>query len=104
MNFAQRLMTQGAALLAKQSPQAEEVTLNGAEYSVNLNRLPRNPSGDPNGLKNVSTEEGSVIEFPLNAVIPERGDILTDSQGFKHRVEKVSHVGHALRLTCEVLR
>jgi hypothetical protein len=103
MNQAQQLLARGAAILAKQSAQAEEFTLNGEKVWANCSRTPN--SQDPEGARDTSTEEGSVIEWPLGTRnMPERGSLPVDSFGFAHRVKSVQHVGHALRLNCEVTR
>lgn len=96
------MLARGAAVLAKSSAQSEEVTLNGVTVWANVNRTPGDE--DPSGLKDVSTEEGSIIEYPLGGESPERGDILTDSYSFQHTVKSRKHIGHAYRLECKVLR
>lgn len=103
MNVAQQMLARAAAILAKQSPQAEIFRM-GSEYvSCSCNRSPE--SDDPAGVSGASTEEGSVIWFPLNTrTVPERGTILIDSFNFQHRVKGVKHLGHQLELRCEVLR
>lgn len=103
MNFAQQMLARGATILAKQSAQAERMTIEGEAVDVNCNRSPE--SDDPGGVSGASTEEGSIIWFPLNTRnVPERGTILIDSFNFQHRVKGVKHLGHQLELRCEVLR
>jgi len=101
MNIAQQLIAKGAAVLAKYSPQSEEFTFESETVWANCNRTPA--SNDPEGVKGVSTEEGSVIEWPLTPVV-ERGDGLVDSFGFTHRIKSVKHIRHGYRLECEVTR
>lgn len=97
------MLAQGAKTLAKDSAQAELFTLDGEEVWANCNRTPI--SVDPQGVKNVSTGEGSVIEWPLGTVtVPERGSLPVDSYGYTHRVKTVKHIGHALKIECEVVR
>lgn len=97
------MLARGAKTLATQSPQAEQFVLDGETVSANCNRIPG--SDDPDGVKNVSTEEGSVIWWPLNTrTVPERGTVVTDSFGHQHRVGSVKHLGNQLQLTCEVVR
>lgn len=86
----------------KSGPQATRVTLGGVTVSANVFRNRENiQSGD---LRESSTEEMSVIEFPLGGVTPERQQIAIDEFGFKHEIKRVSHIGHAYRLECEVVR
>jgi hypothetical protein len=105
MNFAQQMIARGASVLATQSPQSELFTVEetGEKVWANCNRIPG--SSDPEGTKNVSTEEGSEIEWPLGTgTIPKRGTNLIDSFGCTHRTQSVKHIGHALKLKCEVTR
>jgi hypothetical protein len=102
MNQAQQLLARGAAILAKQSAQAERVTLRGVTVDANVFRNSENLQAG--SLAESSTEEKSVIEYPLGGLIPERQDIFTDSFGYKHEVQRVRHIGHALRCECEVVR
>jgi hypothetical protein len=103
MNFTQQLLAKGTAVLAQSGPQSERFTLDGETVLANCNRTPE--SSDPEGVKGVSTQEGSVIEWPLGtATIPSRGSLPVDSFGYIHRVKSVKHIGHALRLECEVTR
>lgn len=102
MNAAQQMLSRGASILAKQSGQADRVTLRGK--TVDANVLRNQESLQTGDRKEDSTEEKSVIEYPLGGLIPACQDILTDSLGFKHEVKRVRHIGHALRLDCEVVR
>lgn len=106
MNAAQQMLARGATILAKQSGQAERFTVGiGGNETVwaNCNRIPQ--SNDPQGVNGVSTEEGSVIWFPLNTqTVPERGTILVDSFGHQHSVDRAQHLGTQLQLTCTVTR
>lgn len=96
------MLERGATILAKQSPQSEEVTLNGTTVSANVFRNQQDIQPGTRGESN--TEETSIIEYPLGGLIPERQQILTDSFGYKHEIKRVRHIGHALRLECEVVR
>lgn len=90
-------------MLAKQSPQAEAFTLDGETVWANCNRTPA--SSDPEETRNTSTQEGSTIEWPLGTkTIPQRGSGPVDSYGYTHRVKTVKHIGHGLKLECEVTR
>jgi len=103
MNLAQQMLAKGVAVLAKNGPQSEVFVLDGEAVVANCNRTPE--SRDPKGVENVSTGEGSVIEWPLETVSsPVRGSLLVDSFGYTHHVKSVKHIGHALRLECEVTR
>lgn len=104
MNVAQKALNRASLFLAKAGPQSEVVTFNGELVRVNLNR--NSDSKEIPGQVEVSTLEGSVIEFPLNspAGVPGVGDVMEDSLEIKHRVTRASHIGHAIKLTCEVLR
>jgi hypothetical protein len=101
MNIAQQInsiLSKGTALLRK-----DRFILDGEEVWANCNRTPS--SGDPEETRNTSTQEGSVIEWPLGTkTIPERGSLPVDSFGYTHRVKNVKHIGHALKLECEVTR
>lgn len=104
MNAAQQMIARGAKVLAKQSPQAEKVSLNGGpEVSANVFRNQENIQ--TGNLGESSTEETSIIEYPTDAGnVPERQGIFTDSFGYKHEIKRVRHIGHALRCECEVVR
>lgn len=103
MNLSQQMIADGMSLLRTQSGQGEIITFNGAEYVVNVNRTPER--ANPRGGMDVSTGEGSTIEFPLDAgFTPQRGDVGTDQYGYSHAVKTVKHIGHAFKLECEVTR
>lgn len=80
----------------------EVVTFRAAKIRALINRTPE--AKDPGGFVEVTTKEGSVVEIPRSSATPQMGDVITDRFDFAHRVTKVSHIGHAYRLICEVTR
>lgn len=100
---AQTLLNKGFAL--RQRTHKEIVTFKDeeGEFTVTINR--ENKSQDPKAGIEISTEEGSTIEFPLDVGrVPVAGDVMVDEFDFEHCVKTVKHVGHALKCECEVTR
>lgn len=97
------MIARGTTLLAKQSAQGEEITFDGITCLANINR--NQDDQNKAGEINVNTNEGSIIEFPLDVgVIPQRDSVGVDAYGYQHRVISSKHIGRAIRLVCEVTR
>jgi hypothetical protein len=80
----------------------ETLTFRLAAIRALVNRLPER--GQPKGMQDAGTEDGSVIQIANTFTEPKRGEIFTDSKSFSHRVEKTKFLGHCWNCECEVTR
>lgn len=96
-SLAQNALNDGVAEL--QTFGYDASTFRGVAVNAVINRLPQ--PQDPDASVNFTTHSGSTIWLPSTLLSPINGEVVTDSQGNKHRVTNVTFLVHAWQCDCE---
>jgi hypothetical protein len=97
----QDALATGLAELRTQA--AETVTFRGGSVSALINRL-KQPNTIQSGI-DFGTKEGSTIWLPAaTSPAPAKGEVITDGNSEKHRIQVVTLIDHSYQCDCEAHR